>query len=98
MSEAPAVIVSLQLQKPEKDFALILPKLLLSEYRLCHGEMCVLQALGVCCAGGSRGCAQLKGLEGSARNRSQTLSLVMQTSDPESPHNTVNKVTTRHWY
>lgn len=97
ISEAPAVIASLQLQKPEKDFALILPKLLLSEYRLCHGEMRILRALGVC-AGGSRGWAQLKGLEGSARNRSQTLSLVMQTSNPESPHNTVNKVTTRHWY
>lgn len=97
MSEAPAVVASLHLQRPEKDFALILSKLLLLEYRLCHGEMRIVRALGAC-AGGSQGWAQLKGLEGSARNRSQTLSLVMQTSNPESHHNTVNKVTTRHWY
>ena len=61
-SEAPAVVASLHLQSPEKDFALILSKLLLLEYRLCHGEMRVVRAFGVC-AGGSRGWAQLKGLE-----------------------------------
>lgn len=40
---------------------------------------------------------KLKCLENSAGNWSQTLSLVMQTSNPGSHHKTVNKVSVRYW-